>query len=56
MLVFGVPAALQQQRYSPTTKEPVAGIVVDRARVFIVALIRKRFAGSEVDGSWRPPT
>jgi hypothetical protein len=39
MLVFGVPAALQQQRYSPTTKEPVAGIVVDRARVFIVALI-----------------
>ena len=39
MLVFGVPAPLQQQRYSPTTKEPVAGIVVDRARVFIVALI-----------------
>ena len=39
MLVFGVPAALQQQRYSPITKEPVAGIVVDWARVFIVALI-----------------
>jgi Na+/H+ antiporter NhaD/arsenite permease-like protein len=39
MLVFGVPAALQQQRYSPITKEPVAGIVVDSVRVFIVALI-----------------
>src|SRR6202049_1940510 len=39
MLVFGVPAALQQQRYSPITKEPVADIVVDWVRVFIVALI-----------------
>src|SRR6202165_1451432 len=39
LVVFGVPAALQQQRYSPITKEPVAGIVVDWARVFIVALI-----------------
>jgi Na+/H+ antiporter NhaD/arsenite permease-like protein len=39
MLVFGVPAALQQHRYSPITKEPVGGIVVDWVRVFIVALI-----------------
>jgi Na+/H+ antiporter NhaD/arsenite permease-like protein len=39
MLVFGVPAALQQQRYSPITREPPAGIVIDWARVFIVALI-----------------
>ena len=39
MLVFGVPAALQQQRYSPIAKESTAGIVVDWTRVFIVALI-----------------
>ena len=39
MLVFGVPAALQQQRYSPIAKDPVAGIVIDWTRVFIVALI-----------------
>ncbi|MDQ6916949.1 MAG: citrate transporter [Pseudomonadota bacterium] len=39
MLVFGIPAALQQQRYSPITKESTAGIKVDWARVFIVALI-----------------
>src|SRR5438105_6804995 len=39
MLVFGVPASLQQQRYSPITKEPAVGIVVDWTRVFIVALI-----------------
>ncbi len=39
LLVFGVPAALQQQRYSPITREPTAGIKIDWARVFIVALI-----------------
>src|SRR5438045_7613897 len=39
MLIFGVPASLQQQRYSPITREPPVGIVVDWARVFIVALM-----------------
>ena len=39
MLVFGVPAALQQQRYSPIVRDPPGGIVVDWARVFIVALM-----------------
>ncbi|HEX3137432.1 MAG TPA: citrate transporter, partial [Casimicrobiaceae bacterium] len=39
MLVFGIPAAIQQQRYSPITREAPAGVVIDWARVFIVALI-----------------
>jgi Na+/H+ antiporter NhaD/arsenite permease-like protein len=39
MLVFGVPASLQQQRYSPIVRDAPRGIVVDWARVFIVALI-----------------
>jgi len=39
MLVFGVPASLQQQRYSPIVKESAAGIVIDWVRVFIVALM-----------------
>ncbi|MDQ6917432.1 MAG: citrate transporter [Pseudomonadota bacterium] len=39
MLVFGVPAAIQQQRYSPIIREAPTGIVVDWVRVFIVALI-----------------
>jgi Na+/H+ antiporter NhaD/arsenite permease-like protein len=39
MLIFGVPASLQQQRYSPISREPPVGIVVDWARVFIVALM-----------------
>ena len=39
MLIFGIPASLQQQRYSPIVRDPPKGIVVDWARVFIVALI-----------------
>jgi len=39
MLVFGVPASLQQQRYSPIVRDPPKGIVIDWVRVFIVALI-----------------
>lgn len=39
MLVFGIPAALQQQRYSPITRDAPVGVVIDWTRVFIVALI-----------------
>ena len=39
MLIFGIPASLQQQRYSPIMKNPPGDVVVDWARVFIVALI-----------------
>jgi len=39
MAIFGVPAAIQQQRYSPILKQTHAYLRVDWARVFIVALI-----------------
>lgn len=39
MLIFAVPASLQQQRYSPIIKNPPRGLKVDPARVFIVAVI-----------------
>ena len=39
MFLFGIPASLQQQRYSPITKDPAPGIRVDWARVAIVAII-----------------
>ncbi len=39
MLVFGVPAALQQQRFSPIMRDPVGDVRVDWTCVFIVALI-----------------
>jgi Na+/H+ antiporter NhaD/arsenite permease-like protein len=39
MLVFAVPASLQQQRFSPILKKPPTGLQIDPARVFIVAAI-----------------
>lgn len=39
VVIFGIPAALQQNRYSPITKDAPKGLAVDWTRVFIVALI-----------------
>jgi len=39
LLLFGVPAALQQHRYSPIVKDAPAALRIEWARVFIVALI-----------------
>jgi Na+/H+ antiporter NhaD/arsenite permease-like protein len=39
MVIFGIPAALHQQRYSPIVKDSSANIRIDGARVFIVAFI-----------------
>nr|WP_249127868.1 citrate transporter [Bradyrhizobium lablabi] len=39
MLVFAVPASLQQHRFSPIVKNPQSGLKIDTVRVFIVAAI-----------------
>jgi Na+/H+ antiporter NhaD/arsenite permease-like protein len=39
MLVFGIPASLQQHRFSPITKDAAAGARIDWSRVAIVAVI-----------------
>jgi Na+/H+ antiporter NhaD/arsenite permease-like protein len=39
MLIFAVPASLQQQRFSPMLKKPPTGLKIDTARVLIVAAI-----------------
>jgi Na+/H+ antiporter NhaD/arsenite permease-like protein len=39
MVIFGIPAAKMQHRYSPISKDAQAGVVVDWARVVIVACI-----------------
>ncbi|KRR19836.1 citrate transporter [Bradyrhizobium lablabi] len=39
MLIFAVPASIQQQRFSPIQKDPSKGLNIDPARVFIVAAI-----------------
>ncbi len=38
-VIFGIPAALQQHRYSPITKDAAAGIQVDWTRVGVVVAI-----------------
>ena len=39
MVIFGIPAAIQQHKHSPISKDAPAGITVDWARVVIVAFI-----------------
>jgi Na+/H+ antiporter NhaD/arsenite permease-like protein len=39
LVIFGIPASLQQHRHSPITKDAPPGICVDWARVSIVAII-----------------
>lgn len=39
LAVFGIPAALQQQRYSPIVRDAAQGVSVDWVRIAIVALI-----------------
>ena len=39
LMIFAVPAAIQQHRFSPIVKKPPSGLRVDGARVFIVAAI-----------------
>ncbi|MSP95793.1 MAG: citrate transporter [Betaproteobacteria bacterium] len=39
MVIFGIPAALQQHRYSPITKDSPVGVSVDGVRLVIVAFI-----------------
>ncbi|MDE2004559.1 MAG: citrate transporter, partial [Betaproteobacteria bacterium] len=38
-VIFGIPAAIQQQRHSPIIRDASAGIRIDFVRVFIVVLI-----------------
>ncbi len=39
LVIFGIPASIQQQRHSPIVRESAAGIRIDGMRVFIVAAI-----------------
>ncbi len=39
MVIFGIPAAIQQHRYSPIVADPPGDIRVDWVRVFVVAFI-----------------
>ncbi len=48
VVIFGIPAAMQQHRHSPITKDAPAGITIDWARVGIVAVILAAAIGVNV--------
>ena len=48
MFIFGIPAAIQQHKYSPIVKDAPAGETVHWARVVIVALILVAAIGANV--------
>ena len=39
LVIFGIPASLQQQRYAPIQRDADVGVVIDWARVGVVAFI-----------------
>ncbi|MEK7875356.1 MAG: citrate transporter, partial [Pseudomonadota bacterium] len=48
LLIFAIPAAIQQHRYSPIQKDPTRGMHVDWSRVAVVALILIAAIGTNV--------
>ena len=48
LLIFAIPAAIQQHRYSPIQKDPTRGTHIDWSRVAIVALILIAAIGTNV--------
>jgi Na+/H+ antiporter NhaD/arsenite permease-like protein len=48
LVLFGIPASLQQHRHSPIVKDPPAGVHVDWARAGIVALVLVAAIGTNV--------
>jgi Na+/H+ antiporter NhaD/arsenite permease-like protein len=56
MLIFAVPAAIQQHRFSPIQKDPPKGLKIDMARVFIVAGILIAALATNVFANLKFPT
>ena len=48
LVIFGIPAAIQQHRYSPIVKDEIAGPGIDWVRVGIVAFILAAAIGTNV--------
>jgi Na+/H+ antiporter NhaD/arsenite permease-like protein len=55
LVVFGIPAAFQQHKYSPIVRGVPAGLRIEWARVFIVALILLAAIASNVIANLRYP-
>jgi Na+/H+ antiporter NhaD/arsenite permease-like protein len=55
MLIFAVPASLQQQRFSPIVKNPPSGLKIHKVRVFIVATILLAALGANLAANLKFP-
>jgi hypothetical protein len=55
LLIFAVPAAMQQQRFSPILKKAQRGLRIDWTRVFIVAAILIVALLANVTANWKFP-
>lgn len=55
LMIFAVPAAMQQHRYSPIVKNPPTGLHVDGMRVFIVVLILGAALAANVTANLKYP-
>ena len=55
MLIFAVPASIQQHRYSPIQKDPPKGLRVDPTRVCIVAAILLAALAANITANLRFP-
>jgi Na+/H+ antiporter NhaD/arsenite permease-like protein len=48
LVIFGIPAALQQHRHAPIVREPVGDTIIDWGRVAVVAIILAAAIGTNV--------
>ena len=55
LVIVAIPAALQQHRYSPILKDPKRSVVIDSARIFIVAAILVVALGANILSNLRFP-
>jgi Na+/H+ antiporter NhaD/arsenite permease-like protein len=56
MLIFAVPASLQQHRFSPIVKNPPSGLKIHKVRVFIVAAILLAALAANLTANLKFPT
>jgi Na+/H+ antiporter NhaD/arsenite permease-like protein len=55
LIIFGIPAAIQQHRYSPILKQPPRGLHIEWVRVYIVVAILIAAIAANITGNLKFP-
>jgi Na+/H+ antiporter NhaD/arsenite permease-like protein len=55
LIIFGIPAALQQHRYSPILKQPPRGLRIEWVRVYIIVAILIAAIAANITGNLKFP-